>query len=350
MDLSRFDYHLPECLIAQTPAADRSCSRLLYVAGPLQDMLFTQFIDLLNPGDLVVMNNTKVIPARLFGAKPTGGKVEIMLERITGEFTALAQLKSSKSIKPKQEIIVSDEIRLIVKDKNESFYELESKQEKFEDILSEHGQLPLPPYIKRIPDQADDSRYQTVYAKQSGAVAAPTAGLHFDHKMLKTIKKSGIEIQELTLHVGAGTFQPVRVDDVTKHKMHQEWFEIGENVIEKIKQTQNRGGRVIAIGTTTVRALESAFSINQLEKPLQAETDIFIYPGFEFKVVDALLTNFHLPKSTLLMLVSAFAGYDKVMQAYRHAVKSEYRFFSYGDAMFLEKGAQTYRNGLTDVD
>ena len=327
MDLSQFDYDLPESLIAQTPAADRSQSRLLYVVDHLKDLQFTQFVDLLKPGDLLVMNNTRVIPARLFGLKPTGGKVEIMLERITGEFTALAQLKSSKSLKPEQEIIVSDNVKLAVKKKLENFYELQAKGKSFESLLDKYGQLPLPPYIKRDPDQTDDSRYQTVYAKELGAVAAPTAGLHFDDTILTRIQNKGIEITELTLHVGAGTFQPVRVDDVTQHKMHQEWFEINSRVIKQIRQIRRTGGRIVAVGTTTVRALESAFLINRLEEPIKTQTDIFIYPGFKFNVIDALLTNFHLPKSTLLMLVSAFAGYDRVMLAYQHAVKEKYRFF-----------------------
>ena len=339
MDLSQFDYDLPESLIAQTPAADRCQSRLLYVSDHLKDLQFTQFVDLLKPGDLLVMNNTRVIPARLFGLKPSGGKVEIMLERITAEFTALAQLKSSKSLKPEQEIIVSDDVKLTVKKKLENFYELQAKGKSFQSLLDKYGQLPLPPYIKRDPDQTDDSRYQTVYAKESGAVAAPTAGLHFDDTILTRIQNKGIEITELTLHVGAGTFQPVRIDDVTQHKMHREWFEINSQVVKQIQQIRRAGGRIVAIGTTTVRALESAFLVNQLRQPVKTETDIFIYPGFKFNVVDALLTNFHLPKSTLLMLVSAFAGYDRVMQAYQHAVKEKYRFFSYGDAMFLGRNS-----------
>ncbi len=339
MDLSQFDYDLPESLIAQTPAADRSQSRLLYVADQLKDLQFIQFVDLLNPADLLIMNNTKVIPARVFGFKPTGGKVEIMLERIMGKFTALAQVKSSKSLKPDQEVIITDDIKLTVISKLENFYELQAKGESFERLLDQYGQLPLPPYIKRDPDQSDDSRYQTVYAKELGAVAAPTAGLHFDDTILTKIRNKGIEIEELTLHVGAGTFQPVRVDDVTQHKMHQEWFEINNQVITKIQQVRKRGGRVIAVGTTTVRALESAFLINQFKQPIKTETDIFIYPGFKFNVVDGLLTNFHLPKSTLLMLVSAFAGYDRVRSAYQHAVQQQYRFFSYGDAMFLQRAS-----------
>ncbi len=336
MDLSQFDYHLPESLIAQVPAADRTQSRLLYIGDRLEDKQFSQLPDLLNPGDLLVINNTKVIPARLFGAKPTGGKVEIMLERITDNSTALVQIKSSKSIKEGQRIIIASQVNAIVKQKVGSFFKIELPETSIQSALDQHGSLPLPPYIKRSLDNTDDSRYQTVYAKQAGAVAAPTAGLHFNNKILTKIQNKGIEIVELTLHIGAGTFQPVRVDDITQHKMHKEWFEISSKVITQILQTRTAGGRIIAVGTTTVRALESAYKINKLKEPISAETDIFIYPGFEFNVVDALVTNFHLPKSTLLMLVSAFAGYDKVMQAYEHAVNSSYRFFSYGDAMFLE--------------
>ena len=337
MDLSRFDYHLPESLIAQTPVADRTQSRLLCVGDHLEDMQFAQLPGLLNPGDLVVMNNTKVIPARLFGVKPTGGKIEIMLERITGESTALAQIKSSKSMKEGQKVIISDDVNVVVKGKIDNFFEVEFSEKSVLSVLEQYGQLPLPPYIKRHPDDTDDSRYQTVYAKQAGAVAAPTAGLHFDQDMLRKIKEQGVQIHELTLHVGAGTFQPVRVDDITQHKMHNEWFEVGEQTVTAINNARQSGGRIIAVGTTTVRALESAFKLNQLRKPIAAETDIFIYPGFKFNVVDALVTNFHLPKSTLLMMVSAFADYDRVLRAYQYAVENEYRFFSYGDAMFLER-------------
>lgn len=337
MDLSQFDYDLPESLIAQSPVTDRVRSRLLNVGDELEDMQFMQLPDLLKSGDLLILNNTKVIQARLFGKKPTDGKVEIMIERITGESTALVQLKSNKSIKPGQEIIVGGDVSLRVVNKTEYFYELESDQLAFESVLADFGQLPLPPYIKRNPNDKDDSRYQTVYAKQIGAVAAPTAGLHFDQNLLQTIQTKGVGVEELTLHVGAGTFKPVRTEDITQHKMHHEWFEIMDTTVKRILQTRNNGGRIIAVGTTTVRALESAFTMNGLEDAISAETDIFIYPGFEFKVVDALVTNFHLPKSTLLMMISAFAGYDRVMKAYRHAVDSNYRFFSYGDAMFLNR-------------
>ena len=337
MDIQQFDYDLPEELIAQQPADQRSQSRLLNVAENLEDMCFSDLPRLLNPGDLLVTNNTKVIPARLFGRKQTGGKVEIMVERVLDTQHALAQLKTSKSVKPGLVIEIDNEINATVTGRQDEFFILEFNGQAVEQTLKSHGQIPLPPYIRRETEIHDLQRYQTVYAKKSGAVAAPTAGLHFDQQMLERLNAHRINRCEITLHVGAGTFKPVRVNDVRQHKMHAENFEIGNDAIQAIKQTQSAGGRIIAVGTTTVRALESCYQVNKLAKGCVDETRIFIYPGFEFKVVDALITNFHLPKSTLLMMVSAFAGYKRINQAYQHAIASKYRFFSYGDAMFLPR-------------
>ena len=337
MDIDKFDYVLPEALIAQTPMANRSQSRLLNVADEWQDLIFNQITSLLNPGDLLVANNTKVIAARLHGNKPSGGKIEVMLEQVLDQNHVLAQLKSSKSIKDGQQILIGDDVEMVVLMREQGFFKLELTGLSVEACLDKYGQLPLPPYIKRDPGKHDDSRYQTVYAKQAGAVAAPTAGLHFDEALIREIESAGVNRCEITLHVGAGTFQPVRVSNITEHKMHQEYYEINEAVIDAIADTRKHGGRVIAVGTTTVRALESAYAFNQLNVACKQPTDIFIYPGYNFKVVDALITNFHLPKSTLLMMVSAFAGYETIMQAYQHAISRGYRFFSYGDAMFLNK-------------
>ncbi len=337
MDISKFDYDLPEALIAQTPVANRSESRLLNVAGELQDLDFNQITMLLNPGDLLITNNTKVIAARLQGKKPTGGKVEIMLEQVLDTRRVLAQIKSGKSIKTGQIIQLADDVEVVVRGRTREFFELEFIGLAVQACLDKYGQTPLPPYIRRAPEEQDDRRYQTVYASQSGAVAAPTAGLHFDDRLLNEIESAGVNRCELTLHVGAGTFQPVRVTNITEHKMHQEYYEISDRVVQSIAKTRRCGGRVIAVGTTTVRALESAYDVNELQQPCQQPTDIFIYPGFRFNVVDALLTNFHLPRSTLLMMVCAFAGYETIMQAYQHAISTGYRFFSYGDAMFLNR-------------
>ena len=339
MDLAKFDYDLPPALIAQSPVANRSQSRLLHVADDMQNMIFDQITSLLRPGDLMITNNTRVVAARLYGAKPSGGKVEIMLERMRDEQHALVQLKSSKSIKQGQIIVIAEDAEVVVLKRDQAFFELEFKGLSVQACLEKYGNLPLPPYINRAPEKQDLNRYQTVYARQPGAVAAPTAGLHFDESLLNQIESLGVSRCELTLHVGAGTFQPVRVENITDHKMHQENYEIGEQAIKSLAETRKCGGRIIAIGTTTVRALESAFAYNQLNEPCKQPTDIFIYPGFEFNVVDAMVTNFHLPKSTLLMMVSAFAGYETVMRAYKHAIDNSYRFFSYGDAMFLHKQA-----------
>ena len=335
MDIAKFDYDLPAALIAQSPVANRSQSRLLNVENPMQDLVFNQVTSLLRPGDLIITNNTKVIAARLQGRKPTGGKVEIMLEQVLDTSRVLAMLKSSKAIKTGQQILIGSDVEVSVLGRHQAFFELAFSGLPVQTCLEKYGQLPLPPYIKRAPQEKDDQRYQTVYAREPGAVAAPTAGLHFDEDLLNEIQRLGVQRCELTLHVGAGTFQPVRVQNIKEHKMHQERYEINEQVVSAIARTREQGGRVVAVGTTTVRALESAYVYNQLKAPCNQPTEIFIYPGFEFKVVDALITNFHLPKSTLLMMVSAFAGYETIMQAYQHAIAKGYRFFSYGDAMFL---------------
>ena len=337
---SDFYFELPDALIAQHPATERAASRLLVVSpGQLvEDKNFTDFIDYLAPGDLLVMNDTRVIPARLYGNKDTGGKVEVLVERVINDKTVLAHLRSSKSPKAGAELILENTLYATVKGREEDLFRLEFKlqtEQTILELLDDHGHIPLPPYIEREDTTTDRERYQTVYADKPGAAAAPTAGLHFTNKILDKIKAKGIDIATVTLHVGAGTFQPVRVDNLQDHKMHSEWISLGETVVEKIVETKNKGGRVIAVGTTSVRCLESAFAKHGKLKAYKGETDIFITPGFEFKVIDALLTNFHLSESTLIMLVSAFAGYDITMAAYKHAIEQRYRFFSYGDAMFI---------------
>ena len=339
MDLNQFDYHLPEELIAQVPIPKRTASRLLHVktqATSFNDLQFIDLMDLLRPEDLLVLNDTQVIPARMFGNKASGGKVEFLLERVIDAHSVLAQLKASKSPKPGTEIYFADEVKAIVQSRQNDFFVLEF--ENVDDVatmLEEYGSMPLPPYIQRPPEKSDDHRYQTVYAKHKGAVAAPTAGLHFDNEFLKQLENKGIKSVKITLHVGAGTFQPVREDNIQAHNIHAEKVVVSEKVCAQIAACKKSGGRVIAIGTTVARALESAAQEGAL-RPYEKDTSLFIYPGYTFKVIDALLTNFHLPKSTLLMLVSAFAGYETVMSAYRHAVTEKYRFYSYGDAMFIE--------------
>lgn len=338
---SDFNFDLPKELIAQQPLSERSASRLLCLAKDQQsplDCQFSQFADLLRPGDLLVMNNTRVIPARLYGHKSTGGKVEIMLERLLDQSSCLAQIRASKPPKPGSEIHLDDDHSFTVVARHDDLFELKLVDESLSltSVLDQIGHIPLPPYIRREDEDNDRSRYQTVYAQNPGAVAAPTAGLHFDEAMLEKIRAQGIGIAEVTLHVGAGTFQPVRVDRIEEHRLHKEYIEVSEDVVQRVAETRMRGGRVVAIGTTSVRALESAAKSGELA-PMYGDTDIFIYPGYKFRVVDALLTNFHLPESSLLMLVSAFAGYERVMNAYKHAVGQRYRFFSYGDAMWLEQ-------------
>ena len=340
--LSDFDFSLPPALIAQHPAADRTASRLLHVKpGALHDRRFSELPELVRPGDLLVFNDTKVIKARLFGRKDSGGQVEVMVERIVDARHAVAQVRASKSPKPGTRIIVEDAFTFRVNGRTgaaSEFFALELEGPgDLHTLIEQNGRLPLPPYISHAAEVEDETRYQTVFAQNAGAVAAPTAGLHFDQAMLDQLQESGIDLAWLTLHVGAGTFQPVRVHNIAEHRMHSERFEIPESTVAAIECARARNGRVIAVGTTSLRSLESAGNADGSVRAGAAETDIFITPGFRFRVVDALLTNFHLPKSTLLMLVSAFAGISTIRQAYQHAVAAEYRFFSYGDAMFVTR-------------
>lgn len=341
MLLSDFKFDLPEELIAQTPAPNRRDSRLLVVESEkaqLTDRTFAEISDELRAGDLLVMNNTKVVPARLFGRKATGGRVEIMLERIQSEHTAIVQLKASKSPKPGSVLYIEGEKdhAVEVEGRSESFFVLRSQGDPIAGIFEANGHVPLPPYIRRADEPSDIDRYQTVYAAAPGAVAAPTAGLHFDEAMLAQLRASGVETGFVTLHVGAGTFQPVRSSEVESHSMHSERYEVSESLADQINQARTEGRRVVAVGTTSIRCLEAAYSreTRQVE-PAAGETDIYLYPGKTIHVADGLLTNFHLPESTLIMLVAAFAGLELTMQAYQHAVSQRYRFFSYGDAMLL---------------
>ena len=346
MKRSDFSYDLPEALIAQAPLAERSASRLLVVPpapGALEDRVVRDLPDLLQPGDLLIFNDTRVIPARLFGQKATGGRVEILIERLLPDNEARAQVGASKSPKPGSRIALDAGGEAEVLGRDGEFYRLRFHVgEGLESWLLHAGRLPLPPYIHREPGQDDHERYQTVFAKEVGAVAAPTAGLHFDAALLDALRARGVEFGHVTLHVGAGTFQPMRADDLHDHRMHSEWLNIGAELVAQVRRTRERGGRVIAVGTTVVRALESAMraaddggSADRELQPFAGETQIFIFPGYRIRSVDAMLTNFHLPESTLLMLVSAFAGRERVFEAYAHAVREQYRFFSYGDAMLL---------------
>ena len=336
-----FQFELPAELIAQQPMSDREASRLLIVSAKdssVEDKNFVDFIDYLNPGDLLVMNDTRVIPARLLGRKDTGGKVEVLVERVLDDKTVLAHVRSSKSPKAGYELFLEESLYVTVLGREDDLFKLEfrlSDDETVFTLLDRFGHIPLPPYIERQDNLDDRERYQTVYAKNPGAAAAPTAGLHFTTDILDKILAKGISVATVTLHVGAGTFQPVRVDNLEDHKMHSEWISLDESVVKQINETKKSGGRVVAIGTTSVRCLESAFAKHGELKAYTGETDIFITPGVKFNVVDALLTNFHLSESTLIMLVSAFAGYENTMAAYQHAIAQKYRFFSYGDAMFI---------------
>ena len=333
-DLFQFD--LPDELIARQPATERQGSRLLFLDSANGNLRHQQFTDLLShiqPGDLMVFNNTKVIPARLFGQKESGGKVEILVERVVDRYSVLAHVRASKSPKLGNQLQFDQEHSAEMMGRVDDLFELKFSEPVL-DVLDQIGHMPLPPYIDRDDTDEDKSRYQTVYAQELGAVAAPTAGLHFDDQMLEAIKAKGAKIAFVTLHVGAGTFQPVRVDNILEHKMHSEWLQVSEDVCRQVQETKAAGGRVIAVGTTSVRSLETAAQNGEIA-PFEGETDIFIFPGFKFNVVDGLLTNFHLSESTLLMLVSAFSGYQPIMRAYREAVAERYRFFSYGDAMFL---------------
>jgi len=335
---SDFHYDLPPELIAQAPLPERSASRLLVVPpapASFSDLGIRDLPQLLQPGDLLVFNDTRVIPARLFGAKATGGRVEILIERLLPGNEARAQIGASKSPRPGSRIALDAGGEAEVLGRDGEFYRLRFHvSESLEGWLLHAGRLPLPPYIHRDPDAADDERYQTVFARETGAVAAPTAGLHFDQALLDALHARGVESGHVTLHVGAGTFQPVRVDELSEHRMHSEWLNVGAALVEQVRRTRANGGRVVAVGTTVVRALESALRDGELQ-PFAGETSIFILPGYRIRSVDALLTNFHLPESTLLMLVSAFAGRQRIMAAYAHAIRERYRFFSYGDAMLL---------------
>lgn len=340
MQRQDFYYDLPEELIAKQPTKERTASRLLQLdgeTGALTDRTFSDVIQLLEPGDLMVFNDTRVIPARVFGQKATGGKVEVLVERVLEEDLVLAQVRASKAPKPGSFLVLEDGTRITVTGRHEALFELRFPEDcNALEVLEAIGHMPLPPYIDRPADASDRERYQTVYGNKLGAVAAPTAGLHFDDALLEQLRNKGVDIAFVTLHVGAGTFTPVRVDDVREHTMHSEIMAIDEDVCQKVRAAKSAGKRVIAVGTTSVRCLETAAQSGEIQ-PYQGETNIFIYPSYQFKAVDGLITNFHLPESTLLMLVSAFAGFQHTMAAYRHAVEQRYRFFSYGDAMFITR-------------
>ncbi len=338
MKVSDFDYDLPEELIAKYPPTDRGNSRLLTLDGSngvIRHQQFRDIVELLEPGDLLIFNDTKVVPARLFGIKETGGKIEILFERKLDDCCFLAHVKSSRSPVAGSLLKLESGREIEVQGRQENLFELRIKNgDEVFSVLESEGHIPLPPYIDRPDDSADVSRYQTVYAKRPGAAAAPTAGLHFDEGILAALNERGVKRAYVTLHVGAGTFQPVKVEDIRQHLMHSEWIDVPEPVVKEILETKRRGNRVVAVGTTSLRSLESAAQEGVLEA-FRGDTDIFIYPGYRFHVVDALITNFHLPKSTLLMLVSAFAGKCHIDEAYHQAISQKYQFFSYGDAMFL---------------
>ena len=360
MLVSDFQFDLPSELIARYPTKERTASRLLYLngnTGEFADQHFTDLLEHLNEGDLLVFNNTRVIPARLYGRKLSGGKVEALLERVLDEHRCLAHVRASKAPKEGTVLVFGEDklgegngLTATMTERHDTLFELQFEgEESLFNLLQQAGHMPLPPYIDRPDEDADQERYQTVYSKVLGAVAAPTAGLHFDQNLLAKLKEKGVNTGFVTLHVGAGTFQPVRVENILDHKMHAEYAEVSQDVVDQILQTKANGKRVIAVGTTSVRSIESAAQAvknpEHLIEPFFSDTSIFIYPGKTFKVADALVTNFHLPESTLIMLVSAFAGYRTTMNAYAHAVAEKYRFFSYGDAMFIEKNP----NALKDV-
>ncbi|MEB8478534.1 tRNA preQ1(34) S-adenosylmethionine ribosyltransferase-isomerase QueA [Cronobacter malonaticus] len=348
MRLTDFSFELPESLIAHYPQAQRSACRLLSLDGPTGDLThgtFTDLLDKLNPGDLLVFNNTRVIPARLFGRKASGGKIEVLVERMLDDHRVLAHIRASKAPKPGAELLLGDDesVNATMTARHDALFEVQFNDERpVLDILNSIGHMPLPPYIERPDEEADRELYQTVYSQKPGAVAAPTAGLHFDEPLLERLRAKGIEMAFVTLHVGAGTFQPVRVESIEDHVMHSEYAEVPQEVVDAVLAAKARGNKVVAVGTTSVRSLESAAQAAQdaLIAPFFGDTQIFIYPGYQYKVIDALVTNFHLPESTLIMLVSAFAGYKHTMNAYREAVKAEYRFFSYGDAMYITYNPQ----------
>jgi len=332
--LSDFDFDLPQELIAQTPLPERSASRLLHVDGAqLHDRAFADIVDQLSAGDLLVFNDTRVLKARFFGVKETGGKVEVLVERVLDTRTVHAQVRASKSPPAGTVIRLAESFDVVVGERAGEFYTLSFPDDVFE-LIDTYGRLPLPPYIDHAADAFDEKRYQTVYAKTPGAVAAPTAGLHFDQALLDRLTAKGVQFAYVTLHVGAGTFQPVRTENLSEHKMHSEWYTISTVTVDAVRETKAAGGAVVAVGTTSLRALESASQSGTLQAG-SADTALFITPGYTFKTINRLITNFHLPKSTLLMLVSAFAGYDAIHNAYAHAIAQRYRFFSYGDAMLL---------------
>lgn len=341
MKTEDFDFYLPDSLIAQHPTLQRNASRLLHIGATtaqLSDRLFIDLPSFLNAGDLLVFNDTRVIKARLFGCKASGGAVELLVERVLDSQHVMAHIRASRAPKTGAKLQLADAFEAEVIGRDDDLFHVKFLgQTPVLALLEQHGALPLPPYITHSANTEDDERYQTVYAKHAGAVAAPTAGLHFDEAMLNTLKAKGVNIAYVTLHVGAGTFQPVRVDNIEDHKMHSEIYHIPAETAALIAATKAAGNSVVAVGTTSLRSLESAARANLQALAGDGETNIFITPGFKFKIVDKLITNFHLPKSTLLMLVSAFAGFEPIKNAYAHAVKQEYRFFSYGDAMLLER-------------
>jgi S-adenosylmethionine:tRNA ribosyltransferase-isomerase len=344
--VSDFDYQLPAELIAQHPAAERSASRLLHLdgaSGAIADLQFRDIVSMVRPGDLLVVNDTRVIKARLRGRKDSGGAVEVLVERVLDAHRVLAQVRASKALRPGRKLLFAGNVEAEIVGRVGEFLELRFPPSPLGegsvlDVLAAHGEVPLPPYITHAPEAEDEGRYQTVYARAPGAVAAPTAGLHFDEAMLAALEAKGVARASLTLHVGAGTFQPLRVEEVSEHVMHSEWYSIPQATVDAIARTRAAKGRVIAVGTTALRALESAAATAALQAGT-AETRLFIVPGYRFRVVERLVTNFHLPRSTLLMLVSAFAGVENIRRAYAHAIARRYRFFSYGDAMLIERGS-----------
>ena len=348
MRVADFNFELPESLIAHYPLAERSSCRLLSLDGPTGELthgVFTDVLEKLNAGDLLVFNNTRVIPARVFGRKASGGKIEMLVERVLDEHRVLAHVRASKAPKPGSELLLGDDesVKATMVARHDTLFEIAfDDQRAVLEILNQVGHMPLPPYIDRPDEESDRELYQTVYSARPGAVAAPTAGLHFDDGLLEALRAKGVEMAFVTLHVGAGTFQPVRVDSIEDHIMHSEYAEVPQDVVDAVLACKARGNKVVAVGTTSVRSLESAAQAagESLIAPFFDDTQIFIYPGYQYQVIDALITNFHLPESTLIMLVSAFAGYRNTMQAYQQAVAEQYRFFSYGDAMFITKNPQ----------
>ncbi len=348
MRVADFNFELPESLIAHYPRAERSSCRLLSLDGPTGELthgVFTDVLKKLHAGDLLVFNNTRVIPARVFGRKASGGKIEMLVERVLDEHRVLAHVRASKAPKPGSDLLLGDDesVKATMVARHDTLFEIAFDDERTVlEILNQVGHMPLPPYIDRPDEESDRELYQTVYSARPGAVAAPTAGLHFDDGLLEALRAKGVEMAFVTLHVGAGTFQPVRVDSIEDHIMHSEYAEVPQDVVDAVLACKARGNKVVAVGTTSVRSLESAAQAagESLIAPFFDDTQIFIYPGYQYQVIDALITNFHLPESTLIMLVSAFAGYRNTMQAYQQAVAEQYRFFSYGDAMFITKNPQ----------